>query len=286
LNEKVKIAGIQINPKIMDIENNLNTILIKSKIAADNDVDLIVFPECALSGYVYDSREEALPYMVTVPGPETDKLVECAKELGVHMVVGLLEKDPEQDKCYNSAVLVSHQGIIGTYRKTHLPFLGVDRFLDPGDGPLRVYNTSVGIIGMHICYDCNFPENARVLTLLGAEILILPTNWPNGRNKVPAFVVNTRAYENKVAVVAVNRVGTERGTHFIGTSKIVNAQGDTIAEAGSDNEEIIYAQIDLNDSRNKRYVFKPGEFELDFIGDRRPELYSKIEEIQNDRKKI
>ncbi|OGN89484.1 MAG: hypothetical protein A2158_04040 [Chloroflexi bacterium RBG_13_46_14] len=186
----------------------------------------------------------------------------------------------------NTALLVSPQGITGTYRKTHLPFLGVDRFVDPGEGPFRVYNTSAGILGMHICYDCNFPENARVMTLLGAEILILPTNWPDGRNKVPEFVVNTRAYENKVAVVAVDRVGTERGANFIGRSKIVNALGDTLAEAGSDKEEIIYAQIDLNDSRNKRYIFKRGEFELDFIGDRRPELYDEIKEIQNGRKKI
>jgi predicted amidohydrolase len=279
LNGQVKIAGIQIDPEIMNIDKNLSKILDQSKIAADNKADLVVFPESALSGYVYASREEALPYMVTVPGSETDKLVECAKELGVHIVVGLLEKDPEQDKCYNSAILISPQGIIGTYRKTHLPFLGVDRFLDPGGGPLRVYNTPVGILGMHICYDCNFPENARVMTLLGAEILILPTNWPNGRNKVPAFVVNTRAYENKVAVVVVDRVGNERGTHFIGTSKIINAMGDTLAEASADNEEIIYAEINLNDSRNKRYVFKPGEFELDFIGDRRPELYGEIGEV-------
>ena len=286
MNDKVKIAGIQIDPEIMNIDKNLRKILDQSRVAADNKMDLIVFPECALSGYVYASREEALPYMVTVPGLETAKLVECAKELGIHMVVGLLEKDPEQDKCYNSAVLVSPRGIVGNYRKTHLPFLGVDRFLDPGDGPLRVYNTPVGVLGIHICYDCNFPENARVMTLLGAEILILPTNWPNGRNKVPEFVVNTRAYENKVAVVAVDRVGSERGTHFIGTSKIINAMGDTLTEAGSDNEEIIYAEIDLNDSRNKRYIFKPGEFELDFIGDRRPELYGEIKELYNDPEKI
>jgi len=279
LKDIVRIAGVQIDPDIMNIDKNLEKILDRSRVAADNKADLVVFPECALSGYVYTSRDEALPYMVTVPGPETDRLVDCAKELDVHIVVGLLEKDPEHDKCYNSAVLVSPRGITGTYRKTHLPFLGVDRFVDPGEGPLGVYKTPVGILGMHICYDCNFPETARVMTLLGAEILILPTNWPNGRNKVPEFVVNTRAYENKVAVVVVDRVGNERGTRFIGTSKIINAMGDTLAEASADNEEIIYAEIDLNDSRNKRYVFKPGEFELDFIGDRRPELYGEIGEV-------
>jgi predicted amidohydrolase len=276
LNSKVKIAAVQIDPSIMDIDRNLNKILNRSKIAADNKADLIVFPECALSGYVYTSREEAIPYMVKVPGPETDKLTECAKELSVHIVVGLLETDPNNDKCYNSAVLISSQGLVGKYRKTHLPFLGVDRFVDPGNEPFQIYNTPAGILGLYICYDCNFPENARVMTLLGAEILILPTNWPDGRNKVAEFVVNTRAYENKVAMVAVDRVGTERGVSFIGHSKIVNALGDTVAEASSNNEEIIYAEVNLDDSRSKRYVFKPGEFELDFVGDRRPELYGEI----------
>ena len=93
----VKIAGIQIDPEIMNIKKNLEKIVDQSRIAADAKTDLIVFPESALSGYVYASREEALPYMVTVPGPETDKLVDCAKELGVHMVVGAAgQMDPSR----------------------------------------------------------------------------------------------------------------------------------------------------------------------------------------------
>ena len=273
MNDKVKIAAVQMDPVIMEIELNLDKILGQSRVAAGNKADLIVFPECAISGYVYSSREEAIPYMVAVPGPVTNSLVECAGELGVHIITGLLEIDPETDRCYNSAILISPQGLIGKYRKTHLPFLGVDRFVDAGDDPFQVYHTPIGIIGMHICYDCNFPENARIMTLLGAEILVLPTNWPEGRGKVAKFVVNTRAYENKVHLVAVDRVGTERGTNFIGSSKIVNALGDTLAEASSDREEIIYAEIDLADSRQKKIIVKPGEFELDLIGDRRPELY-------------
>jgi predicted amidohydrolase len=274
----VKIAAVQMNPTIMNVEGNLEKILDQSKIASDNMADLIVFPECTLSGYVYSSREEAIPYMVTVPSPVTDKFIEYAKILDIHMVIGLLEIDPECDRCYNSAILVSPQGIIGKYRKTHLPYLGVDRFVDRGTEPFSVYHTRVGILGMHICYDCNFPENARVMTLLGAEIIILPTNWPEGRNKVAEFVVNTRAYENKVAIVAVDRVGTERGAKFIGRSKIIDANGDTLVEASDNKEEIVYAEVDLNDSRNKQHIFKPGEFELDFIGDRRPELYGEIVE--------
>ncbi|MDP6632798.1 MAG: carbon-nitrogen hydrolase family protein [Dehalococcoidales bacterium] len=272
--DKIKIAAVQMDPLIMEIESNLDRILDQSRVAAANKADLIVFPECALSGYVYSSREEAIPYMVTVPGPATDRLVECAGELGVHIIVGLLEIDLETDRCYNAAVLVSPEGLIGHYRKTHLPFLGIDRFVDTGDEPFRVYDTPVGVIGMHICYDCNFPENARIMALLGAEILVLPTNWPQGRGKVADFVVNTRAYENKVHLVAVDRVGRECGASFIGRSKIINSLGDTLVEASLDREEIIYAEIYPTEAREKKIIFKPGEFELDFIGDRRPELYA------------
>ena len=147
--------------------------------------------------------------------------------------------------------------------------------MDPGE-VFQIYPTPIGNIGLHICYDCNFPESARVMARLGADILALPTNWPEGRGKVAKYVVNTRAYENKVHLAAVNRVGTKRGTRFIGNSKIVDAWGDTLAEASSDQEEIIYAEISIAEARQKRIVLKPGEFELDFIGDRRPELYGEL----------
>ncbi|GAJ18427.1 unnamed protein product, partial [marine sediment metagenome] len=132
--------------------------------------------------------------METIPGPSTDELAICCRELGVHVIAGLLEVDA--DKCFNTAVLVGPRGLVGKYRKIHLPFLGIDRFIDHGNQPFRVYQTPIGNIGMHICYDCNFPESARVMTLLGADILALPTNWPEGREKVAKHVILARAYEN------------------------------------------------------------------------------------------
>ena len=114
------------------------------------------------------------------------------------------------------------------------------------------------------------------MALQGADIIALPTNWPEGRSKVPKFVVATRAYENKVHVIAVDRVGREGGTGFIGQSKIINALGDTLAEANGEDEQFIYAELNLADARDKRLIFKPGEFEMNFIGDRRPELYGEI----------
>ncbi|MGD9118554.1 MAG: carbon-nitrogen hydrolase family protein [Dehalococcoidia bacterium] len=274
MGDKVKIAAVQMEPKIMKKSENLDKILLKTKTAAHGDADLITFPECALTGYVFTSRKEAMPYMETVPGPSTDKLASCCRELGVHVIVGLLEVD--DDKCFNTAVLIGPAGLVGKYRKNHLPFLGIDRFLDAGDRSFTVYKTPIGNIGIHICYDCNFPESARVMTLLGADILALPTNWPEGAEKVANHIVIARAYENKVHLVAVNRVGSERGTKFIGLSKIIDVWGDTLVKAGSDDEQIIYGEVSPAEAREKRSVFKAGELELDFIGDRRPELYAEI----------
>ncbi len=279
MSDKVKIAAVQMDPKITERSGNLDRILSEMKTAANHDADLIVFPECALTGYVFASREEAMPVMETIPGPSTDKLAVLCQELGVHVIVGLLEIDA--DKCFNAAVLIGPQGLVGKYRKNHLPFLGIDRFVDHGDKPFQVYQTPIGNIGMHICYDCNFPESARIMTLQGADILVLPTNWPDGRGYIAKYIINSRAYENKVHFVAVNRVGVECGTKFIGQSKIISALGDTLAQAGSDNEQIIYGEVNLADARQKHIVFKPGEFEIDFIHDRRPELYGKITEGQN-----
>lgn len=280
MGDKVKIAAVQINPQIMQNRKNLNKVLSALETAAGVGAELIVFPECALTGYVFFSRDEAKPFMETIPGPATEELSASCKKRGVYVVVGLLEK--EGDRCFNAAALIGPGGLVGKYRKNHLPFLGIDRFVEPGDIPFEVHKTPIGNIGILICYDCTFPESARVLSLLGADILALPTNWPLGREKASDFVVKTRAYENKVYLVAADRVGEERGTKFIGNSRIIDTLGNTLAQANSEDEQTIYAEVSLAEARHKRIVIKAGEFEVDYIGDRRPELYGKIAESRHD----
>ena len=270
----VKVAAVQIDPKIGSNAENLLKILQLAKTAADKGAQLIVFPECALSGYMFTSRTAALPYMESIPGPSTNEVAKLCKEIGTHLVFGLLEK--AGDKCYNSAVLIGPQGIIETYRKVHLPFLGIDRYLDQGNQPYRICPTAVGNMGLLICYDINFPEAARTMALQGAEILVLPTNWPQGRSKVPEHVIVTRAFENKIHLVAADRVGRECGVNFLGTSKIMDCWGNTLAEAGRYSEEIIYGELSLTEARQKHVIITPGEFEYDFINDRKPEIYGKL----------
>ena len=270
-----KIAAVQMNPRLMNPKENLSYILGAIQEAADNQADLIMFPECSLSGYIFQSRQEALPFAETIPGPSTEKLISKCEDLNVYVILGLLEK--ENDRLYNTAILVGPRGIIGKYRKNHLPFLGVDRFVDRGNGPFEVYKTPVGNIGMFICYDIIFPESSRVLALLGADILALPTNFPSGRGeKISTYIVTTRAMENRVHVVAANRVGSERGASFAGLSRIVDATWETLSQASPDNEEIIYAEVDLDTARQKHVTVIPGEYEVDYIKDRRPELYGTI----------
>jgi len=204
MDETIKIAGIQMSPEILNKDRNLNRCLDFIKITAEERTQLIVFPEATLSGYVFNSLEEVLPVADTIPGVATESITKLCRQLNVYVILGLIEED--RGKYYNSAAFVGPHGLIGKYRKLHLPFLGIDRFLNHGDLPLEVYDTDIGRIGIGICYDMRFPEHSRVLSLLGAEVIVIITNWPQGVEFTPEHTLVTRAYENNVFHIAVNRV--------------------------------------------------------------------------------
>jgi 5-aminopentanamidase len=268
------VAAVQMEPILMEKEKNLEHILAAIKEAAAKGARLIVFPECALTGYVFTSREEALPNAETIPGPATQKVADLCKELNVYVIFGLLET--QENRLYNAAALVGPEGFIGKYRKTHPPFFALDRFIDKGDIPFTVHKTPIGNIGMLICHDLTFPEPARVLMLKGADIIALSTNWPKAIDVAPRFTVYTRALENHVHIIAADRVGIERKAEFLGLSKIVNAAGMDKASASATGEVIIYAELDLAYPRQKHIVLKPGVWEIDWLTERRPELYGDI----------
>jgi 5-aminopentanamidase len=272
--EKLKIAAVQFDPKFEENKNNLDRMIKELRIAAGNGAKLIVFPEMALTGYMFTSMAEAAPYSEVVPGPATETLGKACKELGVYAVMGMLEKDG--NKYYNAAAFVGPNGFIGKYRKIHLPYLGVDRFVDHGDKPYQVYKTPIGVIGIQICYDSNFPEASRVMALQGADILVLPTNWPELRDKTARYVIVTRAFENRVHFVACDRVGRERGAGFLGLSKIIDCGGNVLSQGSDTQEETIYGEVDVADARNKKVVIKKDELELDCMADRFPEFYGDV----------
>lgn len=269
-----KVAGVQMEPKLGHLSDNLGRILERFHEAASGGAHLVVFPECALSGYGFSSREEGLAHAAAIDGPEVAQLVAACRHSNAFCIFGLLERDGS--RLFNACGLVGPDGLVGSYRKVHLPYLGIDMFADPGDRPFAVHDAGGLRVGMHICYDGAFPETARILSLLGADLLVLPTNWPTHSECAAEHMIPTRAMENTVYAMAVNRVGVESGFRFIGSSSIVDPSGRVLARAGADTEEIFMAEVDTARARNKHLVRVPGRHEIDRIADRRPRFYGPL----------
>jgi predicted amidohydrolase len=224
--------------------------------AAADEADLLVLPEASLQGFLFrldhcfdpqESRyhwENAEP----VPGPSTELIAGWAGEQDLYIIFGLFERVDYADTplLYNSAVLVGPEGYIGTFRKVHQPSEELGRYQPGHDWP--VFKTSLGWIGMLICYDQCFPEAARELTLRGAEMLAIPNAWPKSD---PAsddrydFYGRTRAAENCRWVLQSNQAGpSDRGDfEYLGYSRIVDPSGLVAAFTPPGQEGIALAEI-------------------------------------------
>ncbi|MDP7017708.1 MAG: carbon-nitrogen hydrolase family protein [Pirellulaceae bacterium] len=275
-----KVAGVQMDVAFGEKAANLQRMLDAVELSAAAGADLVVFPECALTGYCFTSADEAFPFTEPADGPSAAAFREVCRARGVHAIYGMLEKDG--DRLFNAVLLIGPDGLVATYRKIHLPFLGIDRFATPGDRPFDVHPAGACRVGMHICYDGGFPESARCMALDGADLIALPTNWPPPAMRVSEYVLNTRAMENNVYYMAVDRVGVERGVEFIGRSRICAPNGSILDDAPHDQETVLYADIDVEWARRKKIVHVPGEHEVDRFGHRRPEMYGRISQPKDE----
>ena len=140
-----RIAGVQMDVMLADKQSNLDAMQHWLRQTTAEGARLTVFPECALAGYCFNSLEEAIPYAESVPGPATQTVTEWCRKLNAFVVFGLLEQDGE--RLFNACTLVGPEGVVGNYRKIHLPYLGVDRFTTPGDQPFAVHPSGPGPSG-------------------------------------------------------------------------------------------------------------------------------------------
>jgi agmatine deiminase len=223
-------------------------------------------------------RADASGYAETIPGETTDHFSGLARELGVHLVVPLYELSGS-GSYHNTAVMIDDHGeILPPYRKIHIPFdpfFYEKNYFRPGQ-EYRVYPTPAGKVGVLICYDQWFPEAARMLALMGAEIILYPTaigrirgmGEPEEGDWRIAWETIQRghAIANGVHVAAVNRTGTEGELEFFGSSFICDAFGNVVARAAEDRDEVLVCDIDL--SMNTRVREGWG-----FLRNRRPETY-------------
>lgn len=250
-----------------------NSFAAARKLEALSKVNVAVFPEAYLTGYCESEFARAAALAI----PRTDKslklLEEASQDLAIVTVVGFAERTDE-GLLYNTAALFERDKPARFYRKTHLPELGFDKCVTPGS-ELPVFETAFGRIGILICFDLRHPEPSRVLALRGADVIVLPTNWPEGAEVSAEHMGVARAAENRVFVAACNRVGEENGFRFIGHSKIISPSGDVLAAAGA-AEEVIEADIEVAEARQKRRVIIPGSYETTAFASRRPELYADI----------
>ncbi len=269
----MRVACVQSDVAFGDPKANAAAACTHLERLAAEGVELAVFPEAFLTGYCVDSVQEASAIAIGAAHPSIRLLDEAAHDLGLVVVAGFAEST-EEGGLYNTAALLEKDRSVRTYRKTHLPCLGLDRFVGRG-AELPVFETSVGTIGLLICFDLRPPEPSRVLALKGAELIVLPTNWPEGAEFGPEVACRSRCGENRIFFAACNRVGTERGFTFIGKSQIVDPLGHVVARAG-DGPEVIQADLDLSLARTKRNVMVPGRYETEMLDSRRPELYGEI----------
>lgn len=268
------VACVQMEPHVGSKHDNVAQCIRHIEAAAHHGASLVVLPELANSGYVFNDRDEAFALAEPLPEGETAQLLaETTQRLGIHVVMGIAERAGKQ--LYNSAILTGPAGHVGVYRKLHL-WNNEHRFFEPGDRGVPVFDTPLGRIAIAICYDGWFPETYRLAAMQGADIVCVPTNWvpmpaqPEDRPAMATTLTMAAAHSNGVVIACANRIGMERGQPFVGQSLIVGGNGWPVAGPASvDREEILYAAIDLTRTRSERTLNAFNHV----LSDRRADVY-------------
>jgi 5-aminopentanamidase len=268
----VRVAACQVSLRVGEVARNRATALEAIFSVAAAGASVIILPELAPSGYVFESRAEARAAAEPAGGPTVTEWAAAAAGRGVVIVGGFAELGAD-GQLYNSAALVDPGGLRAVYRKAHLWDAEGD-FFTPGTAPPPVVDTAFGRIGMMICYDVEFPEWVRVPALAGADLLAVPTNWPAepvppGERPNVVLNVQAAAFANRIFVAAACRVGAERGVSWVGGSLVAGPDGYPLAgPAGAADPELVIADCDLARARDKATGPRNDAF-----ADRRPALY-------------
>ena len=277
--DSVKVSLIQFESTWLDREKNAGRMAkFVEEEATKFGADLLVFPELATTGYLepHMNKEFAEAFYRAserIPGPTTELLGDVARRHKVHIITGISQLHPRiPHVLYNSAVLIGPDGeVVGIHNKIHAAFEEKNYFICGSNAD--VYQTALGAIGMHICYDVRFPELARVQALKGAEIIV--SIWcasaKEGRVSSDSVVIRcrTRAYENALYFIGCNRSGRENDRVYYGRSAIADPRGELIASSETDQEEVVRGT--LTDSE----LFEQRTY-LTLFRDRRPELYAQV----------
>ena len=295
----LRVGAAQLGPITRDASRGevIDRLVTLMRRGSDAGAQLIVFPELALTTffprwYLDDVPEELDSYYETeMPGPQTQRLFDEAKSLGVGFYLGYAELTPE-GKRYNSSVLVERDGsIVGRYRKVHLPgheehepdrpFQHLERrYFEEGPDGFGVWAAFDGVMGMALCNDRRWPETYRVMALQRVEMVLIGYNTPlhyapdPSQNPLQSFhnrlVMQAGAYQNGTWVVGVAKGGLEEGVESLAQSMIIAPSGQIIAEAVTTDDELLVADCNLDWCKHYKETL------FDFDRYRRPEMYELI----------
>lgn len=275
-----------------DREKNLERSIAHVRDAAAQGAQFIALQELHAGPYFCQTEDVSVfDWAEPIPGPSTEILGNIAKECGVVLLASLFERRAA-GLYHNTAVILEHDGsIAGTYRKMHIPDdpgYYEKFYFTPGDLGFAPINTSVGRVGSLVCWDQWFPEAARLMAMRGAELLVYPTaiGWtpsdPQDEKdrQRDAWITIQRAHAvaNGLPVISVNRTGFEpdpsgssEGIQFWGSSFVAGPQGEILAQASTDGEEVLIVEVDLKRSETVRRIWP-------FLRDRRIDAYLGLEE--------
>ena len=271
----VTVAAAQLGPVLGEVSANLRKVQAAVLLAAGSGAQVVVLPELVTTGYAFESVQEVRALAEHVDGPCLNAIIALASEHDLVIVGGFAELAGEGE-VYNSAFLIDRTGVRAVYRKAHL-WADERRWFTPGSQPPAVVDTDRGRIGILICYDLEFPEWTRLAGLAGADLLCVPTNWPtsslpSGERPIEVVRAQATASVDRVFVAVCDRVGPERGTHWVGGSAIIGPDGYPLAlAAAGGGPQTLLARCDLSLARDKST--SPVN---NVVTDRRPELYARI----------
>ena len=262
------LALVQMDSEFGNIEHNLARIIEHTRQARALGTQIIAFPELILCGSHPDMLGSRLQELALSREDEPiQKLARAARESGVYLLAGFLERRDNTGAVYDSLAWCSPNGQIATYAKTHM-YMTERKYFSFGQQS-QVFDSEFGKVGILICYELCFPEVARILALKGAEVILAPAAWGTLDEMQWPLYVRTRALENLIFTAAVNRAGVEGNLHYIGQSMVVHPLGNILGHLDTDQEQMLVTTVDLDQIAAAR---KRSEHWVD----RRPELYGLI----------
>ncbi|MBQ6744080.1 MAG: carbon-nitrogen hydrolase family protein [Acidaminococcaceae bacterium] len=242
---KIKVAAIQMNCKLGDVDANLEKAEGLLKEAVEKGAEWAIFPELFNTAYWIPKQDVELAEDIP-EGRTTQWMIAQAKKYKILVSGCILANTPNKGIITDTALTVDENGVLGTYDKVHLWDNEELRFQNGSKVPAPIPYGDLRI-GMQICYEIGFPDISRLMVLQGANVIIYPAAFGRARYYVWDIQSKARALENGIYVIAVNRAGVDDNTVFLGGhSRIVAPDGSVICEAGRDEDAVLIAEIDIN----------------------------------------